>query len=384
MRKKMMRRWDLWVISAFVAVALLAPFLSGKTPVLCVGTQGISIPLLGIGTHQDGHSRPCGNQWHWLPVLAYDAGDIDRKSTAVPPGSPGGVASWRYRHWLGTDGLGRDIAAGLIHGTAVALIIGLLSVALAFLVGTALGMWAAYSRYTRPKTSLLQLFVAFSGVFLIWFYSVATWAKPLSPFMSEGLGGLACIAWVFLCFSANARWTGRKTIPVPLDELLVKCIEIRKSIPGLLLLLAFAGILSAPSKWMLSLLIALLTFTEFARYARAETLAAMEENYVKSLHMLGIPMSDILRKHILPNSLPTLTGVAVFSVAGAILLESSLSFLGIGLPVEQVSWGKMLAEGRDLRHWWLVVFPGALLFLLVTSFHKTAERSLHQDDTPQL
>ena len=380
----MIHQWDFWVVSMFVAIALLAPFLSGKTPILCADTQGVSIPLLGIGSHREGITGPCTNQWHLLPVLAYDARDIDRQSLAVPPGSPGNVASWRYRHWLGTDGLGRDIAAGLIHGTAVAMIIGLLSVALAFMLGTTLGMWAAYSRYTKPKASILQLILAFTGVFLIWFYTLADWSMTDDSFGYGLIGGLACFAWISVCFSAIDRWTGRKTIPIPLDGLLVKCIEIRKSIPGLLLLLAFTGILSTPSKWTLSLLIALLTFTEFARYSRAETLAAMEENYVKSLHMLGLPMSVILRKHILPNSLPTLTGVAVFSIAGAILLESSLSFLGIGLPVEQVSWGKMLAEGRDLRHWWLVVFPGFLLFLLITGFHKSAERSLHQDDTPQL
>ncbi|MFZ1525119.1 MAG: hypothetical protein WAT22_09910, partial [Saprospiraceae bacterium] len=66
---------------------------------------------------------------------------------------------------------------------------------------------------------------------------------------------------------------------------------------------------------------------------------------------------------------PTLIVAVCFSIGSAVILESTLSFLGVGLPVEEVSWGKMMAEGRNMRYWWLVVFPGLAIFLMVLSLN---------------
>ena len=106
-------------------------------------------------------------------------------------------------------------------------------------------------------------------------------------------------------------------------------------------------------------------WTDFARFARAETLAVKGETYIQSARVLGYDSLRILFIHILPNILPTLLVVICFNISSAIILESSLSFLGIGLPVEEISWGKLLAEGRNMKLWWLVVFPGFAIFVVV-------------------
>ena len=154
--------------------------------------------------------------------------------------------------------------------------------------------------------------------------------------------------------------------------LLLKVIEIRKSFPGIFILLALVSLFAVPSIWNIVFIISLLSWTEFARFARAETLAVKEENYILSVKVLGFNDLRILFRHVLPNILPTLIVIACFSTGGAVLLESTLSLLGIGLPVEEVTWGKMMAEGRNMNAWWLVVFPGLAIFILILSLNTLA------------
>ena len=166
-----------------------------------------------------------------------------------------------------------------------------------------------------------------------------------------------------------------------MDTIVIKIIEIRKSFPGTFILLALTSLFAIPSVWNIVIIITLLGWTEFARFARAETLAVKEENYIKAATILGYDHFRILYKHILPNILPTLIVVACFNISGAILLESTLSFLGIGLPVEQVTWGKMMAEGRSMLQWWMVVFPGMALFIIILCLNTIADVVIQKDSS---
>jgi peptide/nickel transport system permease protein len=157
------------------------------------------------------------------------------------------------------------------------------------------------------------------------------------------------------------------------DTILVKTIEIRKSFPGIFILLALTSLFVLPSVWNIIFIITLLGWTEFARLARAETLAVKNENFITAVKVLGFGHFRIIFRHILPNILSSLIVIACFSVSSAIILESTLSFLGIGLPVEQVTWGKMMAEGRDMQLWWLVLFPGLALFIIILCLNTIAD-----------
>ena len=185
----------------------------------------------------------------------------------------------------------------------------------------------------------------------------------------------ACLVGTII-FGASISWINKsdyfKKHNVPIDMLLLKVIEIRKSFPGIFILLALVSLFAVPSIWNIVFIIALLGWTEFARFARAETLSVKEENYILSVKVLGFSDVRILVGHILPNILPTLIVMVCFSIGSAVLLESTLSFLGIGLPVEEVTWGKMMAEGRNMNAWWLVVFPGLAIFILILSLNRLA------------
>ena len=127
-------------------------------------------------------------------------------------------------------------------------------------------------------------------------------------------------------------------------------------------------------------MILILGWTSFARHARAETLSVKEREYVTAARIMGSGHLAILYRHILPNILPTLLLLGAMNFAGNVLLESTLSFLGMGLPPEEVSWGSLLSEGRKNPYaWWLVVFPGFVLFVLVFTINQLTYQYLEKD-----
>jgi peptide/nickel transport system permease protein len=167
----------------------------------------------------------------------------------------------------------------------------------------------------------------------------------------------------------------------PLDAIINKVIEIRKSIPSLIIVLACLPLFTKPSINNVILLIALLGWTNFARHARAETLSIKQREYVQAAKIMGASFIHILRHHILPNIGATILTLAISSFTANILLESTLSFLGIGLPPTEVSWGTMIAESRkNFNAWWMFIFPGLTLIILVFSLNYFSSKYLSERD----
>jgi len=161
-----------------------------------------------------------------------------------------------------------------------------------------------------------------------------------------------------------------KKYGVPIDIFVQRLFEINESLPGLFIILAFIAIVTKTSLMAISMILAFLLWMTFARHARAEAIQIREEEYIKAAKASGVGDLRLLVRHILPNALPSLLVVAAFSFSSVILLESTLSFLGIGLPLEEMSWGKILAEARKSpKSWWLAVFPGLAIFLVLFSFN---------------
>jgi peptide/nickel transport system permease protein len=176
--------------------------------------------------------------------------------------------------------------------------------------------------------------------------------------------GVGCLATAILmvigvAIGALAGYFGGR-----LDLLLSRLIEVVVSFPLLflvLVLVAFVG----PSVWNVILVLGCLGWTGVARLARAEFLRQRELDYVAAARSLGFSWPRIVVRHVLPNALPPLLVAATFSVAGAIVIEATLSFLGYGVRVPIPSWGALTGESRDPSSWWLQLFPGAFLFATV-------------------
>jgi peptide/nickel transport system permease protein len=150
------------------------------------------------------------------------------------------------------------------------------------------------------------------------------------------------------------------------DHAVMRLADMQFAFPFILLAITVIGVLGASVRNII-LVVGLSNWVAYARVVRAETLAIREKAYVDAARALGVPLGAIVWRHVLPNVSASLIVVATFGVAGAILTEAGLSFLGLGVPLAIPSWGGMLAEGRQFvdTRYWLALFPGAALFVTV-------------------
>ena len=151
-----------------------------------------------------------------------------------------------------------------------------------------------------------------------------------------------------------------------LDDLLMRVGDVQLAFPVLVLAVGVLAVLGA-SLLNLIVVLGVTGWITYARIVRGEVLTLRERDFVAAARALGASDAWIVSRHLLPNVLPPITVVATFSVARTIIAEASLSFLGLGIPAPEPSWGAMLDEGRNYitTGWWLALFPGLAILLLV-------------------
>jgi peptide/nickel transport system permease protein len=151
-----------------------------------------------------------------------------------------------------------------------------------------------------------------------------------------------------------------------IDAVIARVADVQLAFPLVLLAIAVVGVVG-PGLWTIVAVLGVTSWVEYVRVVRAETLALREREFVQSAQALGLSPLRIVFRHVLPNVASSISVLASFEVARAIILESALSFLGLGVPAEIPSWGRMLADGRQYLDtaWWLGLFPGLAISLTV-------------------
>ncbi len=235
------------------------------------------------------------------PWLGGEAFEPDLFNRYAPPSAA---------HWLGTDDLGRDVLARLLHGARVSLAVGLGAALLAMLLGTAAGLLAAWR------------------------------------------GGLADAALMRLADALLA---------LPALPLLVVLSAIDPGVIGLPRGQAGADILR------IATILALFGWVGVARLARAAALSVLAMDYVRSARALGVSEGRLLWRHLLPALVPPVAVATALAVGGAILAESALSFLGLGIAPPAASWGNMLAGAQEavFQAPLVALWPGLAILLAV-------------------
>lgn len=157
------------------------------------------------------------------------------------------------------------------------------------------------------------------------------------------------------------------------DMLGMRLVEIFEDIPTLFLLLTFVAFFGR-SLYMMMVIIGVTGWSGYARYVRQEFLKLRKQDYVQAAVASGLPLTSILFRHMLPNGVAPLLVAVSFGVAGAILSEATLSFLGLGV-VDAPSWGQMLDQAvkSSTFNWWMAVFPGGAIFMTVFAYNLIGE-----------
>jgi len=248
----------------------------------------------------------------WIaPSNPYDIASLDIMDSLIPP-------VWSEasdeRFLIGTDDQGRDLLSAILYGTRLSLLVGLLSISFASVLGVTVGLLAGY----------------FGGRF---------------------------------------------------DAIAMRIADVQLSLPAILVALLIDGIARGilPRGQHEDLMIIVLTvaiglslWVNFARTVRASTLVERNKEYVQACQIMGMHPVRIMYRHILPNILGPILVILTVDLAVAVLLEATLSFLGVGVPPNQPSLGTLIRIGTGYMfsgEWWIVIFPSAMLILLVISIN---------------
>jgi len=180
--------------------------------------------------------------------------------------------------------------------------------------------------------------------------------------------GIAILVGVF--FGSIAGYYGGKT-----DYLIMRFVDIMLCFPTFFLILAVIAVLE-PSIFNIMVVIGITGWMGVARLIRAEVLTLKERDYVSASKVMGAKDAWIILRHLIPNAIGPVLVNATLGVGGAILLESALSFLGIGVQPPTPSWGNILMDGKSTLGvaWWLTVFPGLFILMTVLAYNILGER----------
>ncbi len=242
------------------------------------------------------------------PHDPFDLATLELSDARLPPAwAEGGVG----KYLLGTDDQGRDILSALMYGARISLVVGLASVAVSMGVGVSLGLLSGFvgGRVDAFVMRVCDVMLSFPAI--------------LIALLVDGVG--------------------------------------RAMFPGAPDALAFGVLIVA---------ISLTGWVQYARTVRGSTLVERQKEYVQAARVIGVAPLRIMRRHVLPNVLGPVSVLATVQLASAIVLEATLSFLGVGVPPTTPSLGTLIRVGNDFLfsgEWWITLFPGAMLVAIALS-----------------
>ncbi|MFG2428074.1 ABC transporter permease [Streptomyces sp. NPDC048590] len=158
------------------------------------------------------------------------------------------------------------------------------------------------------------------------------------------------------------------------DRVLMRIADVQLAFPAILLALAIVGFLGS-GLWYVILVLGVTGWVSYARVVRSEVLSLRTRDFITEARAIGVGDAVIMRRHLLPNVMAPLATIGTLHVAAAIVAEASLSYLGLGVPKETVTWGSMLADGQLYlgTAWWVAVFPGVALMLTSLAVNITGD-----------
>lgn len=312
------------------------------------------VPILSI----------CDGHWLWFhsfssldcefsirPLIVVMDGETIR--SGVSPFAP--PLHWTKNvglHLLGTDGLGRDVLAGILHGGRKSVLIGVCSGLLAVGFGWGLGLIAAFFTQVPLKLTKIPLFLIIVGILISITFLFS---------MPEWILGLA-----LLCVLGGLRFFITAKPKVNVGWMLARSMEWYQALPDLLILIVLSTVFHLSSIWSLVLIMSIISWPNFAMMARREGVEVIQQPYFKQALRNEVPTGILFRNYLFNNTKHIFWAVFPLAVSRFILMESTLTFLGLGLSPDIVTLGSMLNGAKDnLSAWWILIFSGGVIFILI-------------------
>ena len=275
---------------------------------------------------------------------------------------------------FGTDDLGRDVFARMLQGAWVSLTVGFVAVGISLIIGVIMGGISGY--YGLRLVSLvdvsLALFVLIGGSFL------AAGSEVVGPiFLLLGLLLLltSFVSKALVRKGSTSKWPLFMCKGViSIDTVIMRFVDIMLCFPSFFLILTVVALLPA-SIYNIMIVIGLTSWEGTARFVRAEFLSLREQDFVTAARALGVHDLRIIFRHMIPNAVAPVLVSATIGIAGAILTEAGLSFLGFGVPPPHATWGNILSDGKRFIFDapWLTFVPGFSILIVVLSFNLFGE-----------
>lgn len=271
---------------------------------------------------------------------------------------------------LGTDELGRDVFARMLQGAWVSLSVGFVAVGIAVFIGILLGGLAGY--YGQSPIRVGEVLIA---VLVIWM--ALGWGKLSTLILvALALAAIAIAAVLVVQRGSDSRGLFHVFSAqfLSVDMVITGLVDIMLCFPSFFLILTVVALLPA-SIYNIMIVIGITSWMGAARFVRAEFLSLREQDFVAAARALGVPDWRIIFRHMVPNAISPVLVSATIGIAGAILTEAGLSFLGFGVPPPDATWGNILSDGKNYLFDapWLTFVPGIAILVVVLSFNLFGE-----------
>jgi len=271
---------------------------------------------------------------------------------------------------LGTDELGRDVFSRMLQGAWVSLTVGFVAVGIAVLIGIILGGLSGYYGHSPIRVGQVLIVGLVVLVTVHWSRMPASFVVIL---IASAIG-LAVVLFILRNEKSGGPLFFLNSQLLSVDMLVTGLIDIMLCFPSFFLILTVVALLPA-SIYNIMIVIGLTSWMGAARFVRAEFLSLREQDFVTAARALGVSDWRIIFRHMVPNAIAPVMVSATIGIAGAILTEAGLSFLGFGVPPPHATWGNILSDGKNYLFDapWLTFIPGIAILVVVLSFNLFGE-----------
>ncbi|HNH66725.1 MAG TPA: ABC transporter permease [Bacteroidia bacterium] len=388
-RKLKFRLAKLWLL-AVILLALFAPFLANEKP------------FFGYDNLTTNNNLPSGFESNRknqiLHPIPYSPGQPGQNDVALlSPFQKNYYTNitgqqielpLRFHHWLGTDAIGADVAAGIVFGLRHSLIIALLSMIFSIAISLIAGICSGYFADSGIYLNRIKFVTLIIFLFLAWFYCYYTfsleWYNLFQQFNLINLANLSTSFMLFLLLtialvafwkiSNKRKITETKHIHLNPDFWISLLTQVMVAIPQLIIIIALSSLFQ-PSIITLILVFGLVLWVEPSRMIRAEVQRLRNEGFVDAAIVTGFSFRQIAFRHLIPNLITVVKPIFLYGMAAVILSESGLSFIGLGVNPGTVTLGGLMAQAKEnIDAWWLILFPGLCLFFTILSLSVLSEK----------